>query len=143
MKLQNMSNNPTPLSRTLDSADRVSRTFAKLALAGAVALALQSAYAENITVNEDQTYTTDIVGQDAYTSLTNSGTITNNEISINGGTFDNTGTIETGTLNLKTPVNGAVIGGSITANEEFVFQGVSVNLNFARASSILTKRLFL
>ena len=126
MKLQNMSNNPPP-SRTLDSADRVSRTFAKLALAGAVALALQSAYAENITVNEDQTYTTDIVGQDASTSLTNSGTITNNEISINGGTFNNTGTIETGTLNLKTPVNGAVIGGSITANEEFVFQGVSVN----------------
>lgn len=96
-------------------------------MAGAVALALQSAYAEDITVNEDQTYTADIVGQDASTSLINSGTITNNEISINGGTFKNTGTIETGTLNLKTPVNGAVIGGSITANEEFVFQGVSVN----------------
>lgn len=96
-------------------------------MAGAVALALQSAYAEDITVDEDQTYTADIVGQDASTSLTNSGTITNNKISINGGTFKNSGTIETGTLNLKTPVNGAVIGGSITANEEFVFQGVSVN----------------
>lgn len=95
-------------------------------MAGAVALALQSAYAENITVNEGETYTTDIVAEDATTSLTNQGTITNNEIRINGGTFQNTGTIVTDTLELiKTPTSGNVFGGKITAEKAIVYQGSS------------------
>ena len=69
-------------------------------MAGAVALALQSAYAENITVNEGESYTTDIVGQDDTTSLTNLGTVNNNQIVIVDGTFKNTGVIQTGTLDL-------------------------------------------
>ena len=122
MKLQNLRNNPTPPSRTLDSADRISRTFAKLALAGAVALALQSAYAENITVNEGETYTTDIVAMDATTGLINHGTVENEKIVIKGGSFENYGTIRTGTFDIIGDPDHK-LQGELYADTEAIFRG--------------------
>lgn len=122
MKLQNLRNNPTPPPRTLDSADRISRTFAKLALAGAVALALQSAYAENITVNEGETYTTDIVAMDATTGLINHGTVENEKIVIKGGSFENYGTIRTGTFDIIGDPDHK-LQGELYADTEAIFRG--------------------
>lgn len=122
MKLQNLRNNPTSPSRTLDSADRISRTFAKLALAGAVALALQSAYAENITVNEGETYTTDIVAMDATTGLINHGTVENEKIVIKGGSFENYGTIRTGTFDIIGDPDHK-LQGELYADTEAIFRG--------------------
>ena len=122
MKHQNLRNNPTPPSRTLDSADRISRTFAKLALAGAVALALQSAYAENITVNEGETYTTDIVAMDATTGLINHGTVENEKIVIKGGSFENYGTIRTGTFDIIGDPDHK-LQGELYADTEAIFRG--------------------
>ena len=123
MKYQDISKNPTSSSRTLHSANLTSRSFAKLALAGAVALALQSAYAENITVNEGETYTSDIVATEPGSTITNNGTIQNDSIVFNGGKFINTGSIVTsGTINLQKVDQNSQLGGTFEANE-IVFHG--------------------
>ena len=94
-------------------------------MAGAVALALQSVYAADITVNQGEMYETDIIGEDNTTSLNNMGTVNNEKIVIHGGTFKNTGVIETGTLDLF--VGGSAqnnnLGGDITADDEIIFRG--------------------
>lgn len=90
-------------------------------MAGAVALALQSVYAADITVNQGEIYDTDIIGEDKTTTLNNMGTVDNEKIVIHGGTFQNTGVIKTGTLDLF--VGDSNLGGDITADDEIIFRG--------------------
>lgn len=91
-------------------------------MAGAVALALQSAYAENITVNEGETYTTDIVAMDATTGLINHGTVENEKIVIKGGSFENYGTIRTGTFDIIGDPDHK-LQGELYADTEAIFRG--------------------
>ena len=91
-------------------------------MAGAVALALQSAYAENITVNEGETYTTDIVAMDATTGLINHGTVENEKIVIKGGSFENYGTIRTGTFDIIGDPDHK-LPGELYADTEAIFRG--------------------
>lgn len=118
-------NNPTP-SNTLHSANLTPHIFAKLALAGAVALALQSAYAENITVNEGDTYSTDITTGSADT-VSISGNVVNEKIIVDGSTFHayEGSNIQTGVFDLyvKNPNNMVFKADSITADEYFVYRG--------------------
>lgn len=94
-----------------------------MVLAGAVALALQSAYAANITVNEGENFTVDIEATEPDSTITNHGTIRNESIVFNGGKFINTGSIVTsGTINLQKVHQDSQIGGTIEANE-IIFQG--------------------
>lgn len=122
MSFRVTSNNPTLPSNTLHSVNLTPHIFAKLALAGAVALALQSAYAENITVNEGDTYTTDIVAEDATTGLVNHGTVENEKIVIKGGTFENDGTIRTDVFDI-TGKPKHKLQGELYADTEAIFRG--------------------
>ena len=121
MTYQEVSKNPTP-SRTLHSVNLTSPSFAKMALAGAVALALQSAYAENITVNEGETYTTDIVAEDVTTGLVNHGTVDNEQIVIKGGSFENYGTIRTDVFDITGDPKHK-LQGELYADAEAIFRG--------------------
>ena len=91
-------------------------------MAGAVALALQSAYAENITVNEGETYTTDIVAEDATTGLVNHGTVDNEQIVIKGGSFENYGTIRTDVFDITGDPKHK-LQGELYADAEAIFRG--------------------
>ena len=99
-------------------------------IAAAIACALVSmgVGAESLNVESGDIYLNDFEGKTAADSFSNSGKVTNTSIILKGGTFVNTGTIETGTLQLlQTPSSGNNFGGTITATTEIVYQGVSQN----------------
>lgn len=84
----------------------------------------QISYAQAITVSQNELYEDDIVAQDATISLTNDGTIENEQIILKGGTFINRGTIHTGTLDILTTNSGEspLFQGEITADEEIIYR---------------------
>lgn len=104
-----------------------SHRFRKATLAFAAVVALQSAYAASIDVDEGTSYTQDIHAEDATTSLDNKGLIQNSTIILKGGSFKNTGTIQTGTLDIKTSsiAKDNFLGGTIVAREQIVYRGLS------------------
>lgn len=89
-----------------------------------------SAYAENVDVGAKDQYQNDniTVGADEY--FDNAGTVIADEsITVNGGTFNNTGTITTGTLEIySNPNDKADIAGSINASQGFIYRGINSNL---------------
>ena len=103
-----------------------SHRFRKAALAFAAAVALQSACAETIYVEEGKSYTQDINAVDATMSLDNNGLIQNGTIILKGGSFKNTGTIETEVIDLQLgQLPTSTIDGLITAGKEFIFRGLT------------------
>ena len=85
---------------------------------------------------EDAPYTADITvsSEGEYANLTNSGFIVNNSIVVaDYGTFNNTGTIKTGVLDIAV-AQANNIGGTIEATEKFTYRGAAGN-NFRQALS--------
>lgn len=89
-----------------------------------------SAYAESIKVDEKEQYQTDNIKVGASHKFDNAGTVNATEsITVNGGTFNNTGTITTGTLEIySNPNDKADIAGSINASQGFIYRGINSNL---------------
>ena len=89
-----------------------------------------SAYAADFTVNagEEETDVPTInVGTDDFT---NNGTVVaEDSITVNGGTFNNTGTIETGTLNIYgNTKDDYEITGNIKASDKIIYRGTADDL---------------
>lgn len=114
------------------------KTFALSALMAFVITG--SAYAADFTVDLGEVKT-DVpsidVGKDDFT---NKGTvIAKDSITVNGGTFNNTGRIETGTLNIYGKANDkAEIAGTIIANKEFIYSGIGGNNFWRPLTAIVT-----
>ena len=90
-----------------------------------------SAYAESIKVDaNDSEYKRDNITVEASDKFDNAGTvIAEDSITVNGGTFNNTGTITTGTLEIySNPNDKADIAGSINASQGFIYRGINSNL---------------
>ena len=83
-----------------------------------------SAYAEKVEVGEKDQYQKDniTVGENEY--FDNAGTVIADEsITVNGGTFNNTGTIETGTLEIYgTTSDRDPIEGRISASNKIIYR---------------------
>ena len=91
--------------------------------AALASLAVQASHAAPLSVDAGATHTEDITVENAQEGLINAGTVQNESITINGGSFKNTGTIETGRLDVFIDKNTNVdIGGSISA-DEFIYRG--------------------
>lgn len=98
-----------------------------------------SAYAADFIVNagdEETNVPTINVGTDKFT---NNGTVVaKDSITVDGGTFTNNKTIETGTLDIYGNDNDkAEIAGTITANKEFIYRGIGGNLYDRKLSAEL------
>lgn len=103
------------------------------------------AYAENVNVSEGKTK------DDQPTILVNSGETFNNagtvnageSITIYNGQFQNSGTIETGSLNIYGSTNDQEpISGKITAGKEFVYNGIGGDKFWRKLSAqIITPKL--
>ena len=90
-----------------------------------------SAYAQKVEVDEGKTKddaSVIEVGQNEI--FKNAGTVIADEsITVNGGTFNNTGEITTGTLEIYSkPDDKADIAGSINASQGFIYRGINSNL---------------
>lgn len=90
-----------------------------------------SAYAQKVEVDEGKTKddaSVIEVGQNEI--FKNAGTVNADEsITVNGGTFNNTGEITTGTLEIySNPDDKADIAGSINASQGFIYRGINSNL---------------
>lgn len=98
-----------------------------------------SAYAADFTVNagDEKTDTPTInVGTADFTN--NGKVIATDKITVDGGTFTNNETIETGTLDIYGNDNDkAEIAGIITANKEFIYRGIGGNLYDRKLSAEL------
>lgn len=102
-----------------------------------------SAYAESVNVsegdvkNDKSTITvTAVPAEDLTEEFNNAGTvIADKKITIDGGRFNNTGTIETGTLDIYgADTDQFEIKGSITASDKIIYRGINGNL-YARQLS--------
>ena len=87
-----------------------------------VSLTALAAGAETISVPAGSTYEQDIIATDNATSIVNKGKIINNKIILEGGSFKNTGLIQTKTLELKVNSSDAELAGTIVA-DDFIFYG--------------------
>ena len=87
-----------------------------------VSLTVLAAGAETIKVSADSTYGQDIEATDNTISIENNGKIINNKIILEGGSFKNTGLIQTKTLELKVKSSDAELAGTIVA-DDFIFYG--------------------
>lgn len=100
-----------------------------------------SAYAADFIVNAGDEKTdvpTINVGTDKFT---NNGTVVaKDSITVDGGTFNNTGTIETGTLDILTNItnNSNEIAGAITA-DKFIFRGSKDQFDYIHGLSAKLK----
>ena len=85
-----------------------------------------SAYAESINVGAtDPEFNKDVIAVGSNEAFNNAGTVNASEsITVDGGTFNNTGTIETGTLEISgLGSDTQAIAGSITATDKIVYHG--------------------
>lgn len=87
-----------------------------------VSLTALAAGAETILVPADSIYEQDIETTDNTISIENNGKIINNKIILEGGSFKNTGLIQTKTLELKVKSSDAELAGTIVA-DDFIFYG--------------------
>lgn len=90
-----------------------------------------SAYAESIKVAQGATKDdTSVIKVEQKDSFENAGIVNaDKSITVNGGTFNNTGTITTGTLEIySNPNDKADIAGSINASQGFIYRGINSNL---------------
>lgn len=95
-----------------------------------------SAYAENVDVKADEKKTDVPIINVGTDDFTNNGTvIAGDSITVDGGTFNNTntGTIETGTLDILTN-NGTEIAGTIIA-DKFIYRGLKDQHSYTRGLS--------
>lgn len=96
-----------------------------------------SAYAEKVEVGEGKTKNDNpAINVETGEYFNNEGTvIAKDSITVNGGTFNNTntGTIETGTLDILTN-NGTEIAGTITAHK-FIYRGLKDQGSYTRGLS--------
>lgn len=91
-----------------------------------------SAYAESIKVAQGaKKDDTSVIKVEQKDSFENDGIVIADEsITVNGGTFNNTGTITTGTLEIySNPNDKADIAGSINASQGFIYRGINSNLH--------------
>lgn len=96
-----------------------------------------SAYAESIKVDKGKTKNdASVIEVGQNESFENAGTvIANKSITVNDGTFNNTGDIETGTLDIYSEFNdSAEIAGTITA-DKFIYRGVKDQHSYIRGLS--------
>lgn len=90
-----------------------------------------SAYAADFTVNPGEEKTdVPTINVGTYDFTNNNGTvIAKDSITVNGGTFNNTGNIETGTLNIYGNIyDDYEIKGKIKANNKIIYRGTADNL---------------
>lgn len=90
-----------------------------------------SAYAEKVEVGEGKTKNDNpAINVETGEYFNNEGTvIAKDSITVNGGTFNNTGKITTGTLEIySNPNDKADIAGSINASQGFIYRGINSNL---------------
>lgn len=90
-----------------------------------------SAYATDVDVAKDTTIKDNpTINVETGQHFNNAGTvIAEDSITVNGGTFNNTGTITTGTLEIySNPNDKADIAGSINASQGFIYRGINSNL---------------
>lgn len=90
-----------------------------------------SAYAESIKVAQGaKKDDTSVIKVEQKDSFENAGIVIADEsITVNGGTFNKTGTITTGTLEIySNPNDKADIAGSINASQGFIYRGINSNL---------------
>lgn len=99
-----------------------------------------SAYAANVDVVANDTKDNEsVITVGTNQSFKNAGTvIADDSITVDGGTFNNTGTIETGTLEIYGNGNDkAEIAGTITAADKFIYRGINGNLYTRKLSAKL------
>ena len=99
-----------------------------------------SAYAESINVGANDTKNDEsVITVGTNESFKNAGTVNASEsITVDGGTFNNTGTIETGTLEISGLGNDTqAIAGSITATDKIVYHGHPGNQMWRKVSAEL------
>lgn len=90
-----------------------------------------SAYAADVDVAKDTTKKDNpTINVETGQHFNNAGTvIAEDSITVDGGTFNNTGTITTGTLEIySNPNDKADIAGSINASQGFIYRGINSNL---------------
>lgn len=82
-----------------------------------------SAYADNVDVADGDKYDKTVITVDPGGSFKNAGTVIADEsITVNGGTFNNTGNIQTGTLNIYgNTKDDYEITGNIKASDKIIF----------------------
>ena len=99
-----------------------------------------SAYAESINVGAtDPEFNKDVIAVGSNEAFNNAGTVNASEsITVDGGTFNNTGTIKTGTLEISgLGTDQAAIAGSITATDKIVYHGHPGNQMWRKVSAEL------
>lgn len=113
------------------------KTILSLALLSALS---GVAFAEDIVISDGDSYTKDIVAEDASITLENKGSIKNDQIILKGGFFKNTGTLTTNLLDIKNSKD-LKLDGEITANEGFIFRsnrfGYTADLNAILHTNLL------
>ena len=99
-----------------------------------------SAYADPVNVIEGEIKNDDpVIEVETGEQFKNAGTvIADDSITVDGGTFNNTGTIETGTLEISgLGTDQAAIAGSITATDKIVYHGHPGNQMWRKVSAEL------
>lgn len=89
-----------------------------------------TAMAEPLTVTSGQTHNAQAISINANEKLSNAGTVeATDSITVNGGFFENTGTLKTGTLTISGHASDqSPIAGEIHATNKFLYEGIAGNL---------------
>ncbi len=89
-----------------------------------------TAMAESLTVTSGQTHNAQAISINANEKLSNAGTVeATDSITVDGGLFDNTGKLTTGTLTISGHVSDqSKIAGEIHATNKFLYKGIAGNL---------------
>lgn len=97
------------------------------------------AFAENVNVSDDQTFSGENIVVETGESFVNHGTVSaESNIKIDNGTFNNTGNINTGILDIKGNIyDQSEIGGVITAADKIIYRGIGGDLLKCSISAIL------
>lgn len=89
-----------------------------------------TAMAESLTVTSEQTHNAQAISINANEKLSNAGTVeATDSITVDGGFFENTGTLKTGTLTIFGHASDQdPIAGEIYAGKEFLYKGIAGDL---------------